>query len=124
MTINYQVVGINDVIKSLQNKSKDIIIASKAAIVEGGMLLKEEIENSIAGNRAEPRSVKTGAFLASISSNEIDKGVEVDSSVDYSAYLEYGTSRIEERRHFRNSMDRVSPIIVQKVEDNIKAAIA
>lgn len=121
--VTIQIVNGAEVAKNINLKAKNIVEFSKGAIIESGMLLKEEIEQSIDGNRAEPRSVDTGAFLASISSQEVDKGVEVATDKDYAKFLEYGTSYIEERRHFRNSLDRTTPVIIEKINTAIKNAI-
>jgi len=124
MSKNISIEGVDSTIKFLSKKNKDISQAVKVGLQESGILLKEEIENSIAGNRAEPRSVDTGEFLASIESNpEGDDTVIVSSDVPQSAFMEYGTVYIPERRHFRNSSDRLSGEINQKINEIIKDEI-
>jgi len=92
-------------------------------VVEGANILKDEIEASIAGKRSEPRSVKTGRFLNSISVNKTGKTqAEVASDVDYSMFLEYGTIYIPERRHFRNSLKRKEKKIIKKMKEKVEDA--
>jgi hypothetical protein len=121
--ISIQITNAPQFLRSMEQKKTEIQNRVKTAIVESGMLLKEEVKESIQGNRAEPRSVDTGEFLNSIESNPITDGVVVSSDVKQSVFMEYGTSKIEERRHFRNSVDRITPIIIEKVKTEIEAAI-
>lgn len=95
----------------------------KVAINESAIMLSEEIKESIEGNRAEPRSVDTGAFLNSIQSQEEMEGASVSSDVPQSVFMEYGTGKIQERRHFRNSTDRLTSTIVEKVKEAIETTI-
>ena len=123
MTVYIKVNGAAELNKKLSYMSEEIKEKVKVGLQECGLLLKEEIESSIAGERAEPRSVKTGAFLNSIESIPWYNGVKILSDVEYAKFLEYGTSKMEERRHFRNSMGRTKPIFKDKLLEQIKDAI-
>lgn len=123
MGVTIEVLNANEVTKNLDKISKDLKDKVMVGLLESGLLLKEEIKESIEGRRAEPRSVDTGAFLDSIESEPIKDGVKISSDVEHSVFLEFGTSHINERRHFRNSMQRVSPIIKEKVSGQIKQAL-
>ena len=84
----------------------------------------KEVKSSIAGQRAEPRSVDTGHFLNSV--GLVDKNklqVSVTSDAEYSKYLEYGTSYIQARRHFGNSLDRNRNAILNIFSSKIKLAV-
>lgn len=122
MSVYIQVSNSKEFQNKLKRISNDIRTSIAVSSAESGMILKEEIESSIAGQRSEPRSVDTGAFLASIQSQNLANGIgfEVWTDIEYAKFLEYGTTYIEERRHFRNSMDRVSPIIKEKFGNEIK----
>jgi hypothetical protein len=121
--VYFAVENISDVINSLKNKGNKIKENVQISMIEGGQLLKEEIQASIDGQRAEPRSVDTGNFLNSIELSTFVGGAKVSTDVDYSKFLEYGTSKINERRHFRNSTDRTKPVIIEKVKDAIKTSL-
>ena len=121
--INIQVKGISNVIARMNMISKDTKQAVDVALQEGGLLIQEEIQNSIDGQRAESRSVDTGAFLNSINLELAPNGIAVYSDAEYAKYLEYGTSRMEERRHFRNSFARVKPIVIQRFKAEINKAV-
>ena len=101
------VFGINSTIavlgKSLTDKNRNI----DNEIHRQGFKLEAEIKNSIAGRRAEPTSVDTGKFLNSVNTDNKAKFTSiVKSELDYSKYLEDGTSKIKARKHFSNSLDR------------------
>jgi len=120
MTITFDASAVID---KLTNMKKDISDNTNIALQESGMLLQEEIQASIEGQRAEPRSVDTGEFLASISINSFDGMVEVYSDVPQALFMEYGTTRIFERRHFRNSLSRTTPLIIDKVKEAVSNSI-
>ena len=120
MKITIKVVGRDVVTDKLKTFPKQIKANVVETIREGTMLLKEEIQESIQGNRSEPRSVDTGAFLNSIQTNIIPDGGEVLSDVEHSIYLEFGTSKIDARGHFQNSFNRVEPIIMTILNQRAK----
>jgi len=77
------------------------------AIHKQGFNVEAEVKESIAGHRAEPRSVDTGRFLNSVNTNNSEDMVSVVSTpLDYPKFLEHGTVRIEARHHFDNSLSR------------------
>jgi len=119
MGISIQVLNAKELQKALHIKKDNILKDSITIVQEGGILLKEEIQSSIAGQRNESRSVDTGAFLNSITSDNTELGADVSTDLPYPVFLEYGTSRIEERRHFRNSLERTTPIILKNVKEVI-----
>jgi len=90
------------------------------AIHDAGFVVEAEVKASIAGQRAEPTSVDTGQFLNSVKTDNSKKMQSmVSSDVPQSLFMEFGTSRITERRHFRNSKERKK----QKINTMIKEAI-
>jgi hypothetical protein len=77
------------------------------AIHKAGFMVEAEVKASIAGQRDELRSVDTGRFLSSVNTdNSVKLQSTVKSDVEYAPHLEYGTSRITARKHFRNSARR------------------
>ena len=45
------------------------------------------------------------------------------TSIQYSKYLEFGTSKIDARRHFQNSIVRQKPAMVENVKKALKDAL-
>ena len=82
-----------------------------------GFLLEAEVKDSIAGRKAEPTSVDTGRFINSVSTDNSQKlQSKVYSNVPYSKFLEFGTSRMGARKHFRNSKSRRIPSITKGIK--------
>lgn len=92
-------------------------------ISKAGNLLKDEIKESISGRRAEKRSVDTGEFLKSIKMDATKTSAIVSSTVPQALFMEFGTSRIPERRHFRNSGDRNKNKIIDTINTEINKKI-
>jgi HK97 gp10 family phage protein len=122
MSVKVEIKGIEDTRRFLADKQKAVKQQVETAIKEGGILLKEEVQNSIKGNRAETRSVDTGAFLQSVNIDQGKNNSKVYSDIEYAKFLEFGTSRISPRRHFQNSADRVKPVVQGVVGDYVKKA--
>jgi len=93
---------------------------SETGLKKAGMHLQNEVKSSIAGRRAEPTSVDTGRFLNSVDMISSKTTATVYSPLEYSKYLEFGTSRITARKHFNNSKDRNKAKIISIIKDNIK----
>ena len=55
-----------DAIKLLKNAPKEILDNANKAVVKAGFYVGVELKESIAGNRAEPKSWDTGFFINSI----------------------------------------------------------
>ena len=96
------------------NKLKD------SGLKQAGELIRNEVKASIRGDRAEPRSVKTGEFLRSVEIVQSEDSVVVLSDVEHSKFLEFGTSRIQARRHFANTQHRNKKKIEDIINLNIK----
>ncbi|MHA1304876.1 MAG: HK97 gp10 family phage protein [Candidatus Heimdallarchaeaceae archaeon] len=119
--VGISIVGVSGVIKSLKVKDKLIKVALANAIKEAGFFIEGEVVESIAGHRAETKSVDTGRFKNSISSDSIGLyEVVVSSSVEYAKHLEYGTSKVLPRPHFRNTAKRNEKRIRDFIEKKIR----
>ena len=119
-TITFEVLGTEEVFRMLKQKGFDITKGANIGCVQAGALMEEEVKDSIAGQRAETRSVDTGEFINSVSIRPIKDGqVAVYSDVDQAVFMEYGTSRgIEPRMHFRNSLARNKDTIIDILRAN------
>lgn len=115
------VVGLNRTKKFLIAKQLAINELAEIGVSESGILLKEEVKASIAGQRAETRSVDTGQFLNSIELIDNGRGnASVQSDVEQAMFLEFGTTRMPARKHFRNSSDRLRNTIVKIIQQNVQ----
>lgn len=104
----------------LRNKADVIKDASVRAVTRATFYVEAEVKESIAGRRAEHVSVDTGRFLNSVKSNVYQTEGEVYTNLEYAPFLEWGTSAIPERRHFRNSKNRSEKKIEGFFEAEVK----
>jgi len=88
-------------------------------IKKAGMHLQNEVKQSIGGHRAEPTSVDTGRFMNSVDMTNTKTTATIFSDIPYAVHLEYGTSKLTARKHFRNSKDRNQAKIISIIKDNI-----
>jgi len=134
--IDIQMLGINEVIRNLQIKGKQIEMGADFGVVRAGGLIEEEVKESIAGNRVEPKSVTTGQLANSIIFDKTGKAEGVvkpkketypgtsTTTEDTALFMEYGTStRPYPRSHFRNTKTRNQDKVEEIIESEIKKAI-
>lgn len=99
--------GVSEAIRAIYTKGKQINGEKDAKTLQASNFIQSEIQESIVGNRSEPKSVDTGNFANSI---QIDKKKDMEYSVftdvSYAKELEYGTIKMEPRSHFRNTVAR------------------
>lgn len=106
-TVKVEVKGIFEARKAILKKGKMIIDGKDTKVFQAANLIQQEIQESIIGNRVEPKSVDTGNFANSITvEKKKDLEYSVYTDVEYAKFLEYGTSKMEPRMHFRNSLSR------------------
>lgn len=111
--VNVEIKGIAEAMRVIREKGKDIVNDKDAKTAQAANFLQQEIQESIVGNRSEIKSVETGKFANSINVQKIEPfKYSVETDVEYSKYLEYGTIFIQPRMHFRNSLSRSRQKIV------------
>ena len=129
--VDVEVKGIAEVQRYLQQTGKYIEAGADAGVAKGANLVQQEVQESIIGNRSETKSVDTGNFGNSIHVDKVDtavfkifpQGIYPNGTTveEVATWLEYGTEKITERRHFRNSMARkeneVKEIIAREVRN-------
>ena len=119
-----EIKGVPEVIKYLQQQGINIKNGLKEGIKDSTIMVSGEVKLSIAGRRAETRSVDTGQFLNSIDYSCTNDEGKVFSNVNHAIFLEYGTSKIAPRRHFRNSLFRNQPKINRIIFNRIKSSLS
>ncbi len=121
MPLKIEIKGIDEATKHLLNSSKEVYNAANAAIKKSGFYVQAEVQQSIAGHRAEPRSVDTGRFLNSVKTvQNAPLTANVETNVEYAQALEYGTTKMHPRSHFRNTASRSQEKVRTFVLDEVK----
>jgi len=129
--VNIEVHGINETKMFLEAKRRIVLTASDAGVLRAANYVEQEVQESIIGNRAEPKSVRTGLFGNSIRVDKISNAAfkvypEKSSypggtvtTEDVARILEYGTSTMMPRRHFRNTESRTKGKVQEIIEKEI-----
>ena len=121
MAVSLNIKGVKSTKAFLKFKDKEIEKVADEAIIKSGFFIEGEVKESIAGHRAEPKSVDTGQFLNSVRTKRIRPLlVSVESDVRHAKFMEFGTSRIRPRRHFNNTAKRNEKKIRTFVRKEIK----
>lgn len=123
--VTYEVLGVEALIRRIRKDQKLIATAADAGVLRAAAFIEEEVKESIAGKRAETKSVDTGRLINSIRTDKIEKGVvQVKTNVPYAKHLEFGTSKIPARRHFRNTVERNKAKVAKEINSKIKIALS
>lgn len=124
MGVSIKVEGLKRVEKFLHNTSSQVFTETNKAVIKAGLFIEGEVKQSIAGHRAEPKSVDTGRFLNSVkSSQKAPLTSTTETNVPYANVLEYGTSKRQARRHFSNTAKRNEIKVKDFIEKEIKSII-
>ena len=124
MVVSMNVIGIPKVTAMLMAKSAAAKVAAQSAIKQAGFFVEGELKESIAGRKAEPRSVDTGRFLSSVHALFPKSMVAVvETPLDYPIVLELGGSNRAPRHHFRNTAKRSETKVKEFIDAKIKAVI-
>lgn len=116
--VSVKILGVREVGRFLNRATSSIESKTSDNIMEAANFVKDEVKASIAGQRAEKRSVDTGEFLNSIKQTRLsDTEAAVSTDVEHALFLEFGTSRIDERRHFRNTVARSKDKVIKILKD-------
>jgi HK97 gp10 family phage protein len=113
MSVKVTVEGVPEAIEYLKKSQKNAEEKIKISMSKSAIFIQGEVKSSIAGQRAEPTSVDTGRFLNSVDFKVGDEDAVIFTMVPYAKFLEWGTTRLNPRRHFNNSKDRNKEKIVQ-----------
>jgi phage gpG-like protein len=107
--------------KRIKSINQEILRKIEIGIKKSGFHVQSEVQESIAGRRAEPKSVDTGRFLNSIKTTFPKKfEAQVETNVEYADILEYGTSTRQPRNHFKNTASREKNKVIQIIKQEIK----
>ena len=104
--LKIEVLGLKETSRFLKGKGKQAMKLAGDGTEKAGVFIQGEVKESIAGRKAEPRSVDTGRLLNSVGVKFAGLRSEVFTSLGYAKFLEFGTTKITARKHFSNSAAR------------------
>lgn len=123
MVARINVIGLKETNKYIKNISKEATKALPKILARVAIHVQGEVKMSVAGQKAEPKSVDTGRFLNSIGISVKDDEAKVFSDLDYAEVLEFGSSNRAPRRHFQNTSTREDTKIAEIFEREITKAV-
>lgn len=122
--INIEISNPKEVKEYINGVSKSATNSMGKALARASLFVQGEVKLSIAGKKAELKSVDTGRFLNSVGIRLFNNdNAQVYSDLSYANFLEYGTSKFKARRHFNNTKDRSKTKIKQIFDEELKKAI-
>jgi len=121
--MDFEVTGIKEVNAQLKKNEIKIRRSISTAMNKISLFMEDEVRQSITGHRNELKSFDTGNFSARLSSRNTLDSATIQDGTGYGKYLEYGTSRLGERRHFRNSLARNKNKITNFLKSEIKKSV-
>ena len=105
MSISIKVIGVPELIKSMQEKQNKIKNMLPESVIDAVFFMQGQVKMSIAHGTNAPVAVDTGRFLNSIDFETTGKNeAKVFTDLEYAKFLEYGTSKMAARPHFKNTM--------------------
>ena len=113
-----KVEGIQQATRYVNNKIAEALRNADKGVKQATLFVEGEVKQSIAGHKAEHKSVDTGRFLNSVKST-FPKQLQgaVSTNVDYAKSLEYSPNIIAgPRAHFKNTKTRNEHKIVKFVK--------
>jgi hypothetical protein len=125
------VTGPSEVSRMLTKKGIMIKHGVDSECLKGASVLQTEVQESITGRRAEPKSVDTGLLANSIMTEKLKDSVykiyprkrkypnSKATTWDTAKWMEYGTTKTKQRRHFRNTVKREREFI----KDRLRKAV-
>ena len=118
---NISVLGIGKAQRYISSALKEVKRKAEEGVNKATFYAEGEIKTSIAQGKNAPRAVDTGELLNSVKGESKGMKGQISSNAKHAPHVEFGTSRMQSRPHFRNTMtkehDRISEFIQNKVSE-------
>ena len=106
--------------QAMEEKQKKLKMLIPLGVRDATLLVHRQVKTSIAhGDNAEI-AVDTGRFLNSVDFDMFGDSGRVFSDLEYAKFIEFGTSKMESRPHFRNTAFVLTPGIKEVMGNVIK----
>jgi len=122
-SLSIELVGVKELKSFMNDLSKQSVNGMNKAVARASIFVQGEVKDSIAGRKAETKSVDTGRFLNSVGIRVGNQGAEVFSDLSYAKFLEFGTGKFAARRHFNNTAVRSKEKVREIFSDEIVRVI-
>jgi len=123
MTVNIEVIGIPELKRFMNKKQSAIKGAIPVGLRDAVLNMHGKIKTSIARGTNANVAVDTGRFLNSVDFEVGKDFAVVFSRITYAKHIEFGTSRMRARPHFRNTQfrerDKTKRLIEAEIARNL-----
>ena len=120
MTIKVSIRGLTRTRRILGIVNAKIKVDVSDAMPKVGLFMQGKVKESIFRGTNAPVTVDTGTFGRSVDFQPSFSSVAIFSKIPYAKFLEFGTSRISPRPHFRNTKNAEKRNIRNIIARNIK----
>ncbi len=136
--ISIEIRGVEEVLRQLRATNNNIQVGVDFGVIKAGTFIEEEVKESIAGNRPNisVKSVDTGLFGNSVKFKRTRHAEGVvaperktypgtkTNTQDVALILEKGTSRLQPRKHFKNTemvnKGKIKKVIEKEINETIR----
>ena len=119
MSVKIELQGVKEFKKMMEKKQENIKIVLPEAVKKATLYLHGRVKESIARGINAPVAVDTGRFLNSVDFEAVGNEAKVFTELEYAKFIEFGTSKMMARPHFRNTAFKEQ----QKIRDEMGAEI-
>lgn len=121
-TVSMDVRGIPELNRRLRSGGLKVTRAASKAIGDSALYMEGKVKESIARGTNAPVTVDTGRYLGSIKGTKAELlASKVETNVGYAPHLEFGTSRMSARPHFKNTARREEQRVFKFILDAVRS---
>lgn len=103
MTVKIEILGIDEFKRVMKNKQENAKKILPESLKKAVLYLHGKVKTSIARGTNAAVAVDTGRFLNSVDFDSTDNMARVFTDLEYAKFIEFGTSKMAARPHFRNT---------------------
>lgn len=111
--------GVPEFKAFMEKKQANLQKLIPSGIRKATLYLHGKVKTSIARGTNAPVAVDTGRFLNSVDFDSTGNQARVFTDLEYAKFIEFGTSKMKSRPHFRNT----AFIETKKIRDEMGAEI-
>lgn len=119
--VEIRMMGIPEFKRFMEDKQTKFKKILPEGLREATLLMHGQIKESIARGTNAAVAVDTGRFLNSIDFDSTENMARVFTNIEYAKFIEYGTSKMSARPHFRNTADVLKAGIREVMAVKIKS---
>lgn len=119
MAVQIELMGVPEFKAMMERKQAEIKKVLPEALRNATLFLHSKVKESIARGTNAPVAVDTGRFLNSVDFDTANNETRIFTDLEYAKFIEYGTSKMGSRPHFRNT----AFVNKAKVRDEMAAEI-